>query len=288
MKIKLGIVGFGIVGKALKHVFETKFPIYIYDKYQKEHQGLSILARESNLVFITVPTSMLKKGDIDLSYVIDALSSLSDSAKKQKREKLLTVLKSTIIPGTTDNLQRKFLNLDLVFNPEFITEKNFLNDMRNTDRVVIGTNNKNSARVVETVYREIFPDATYIITTPKTAEMIKYASNVALASQVMIANEIYQICQRIGVDYTTVKNVLLLDKRIGRNINVPGNDKDFGFGGKCLPKDLNALISFAKGKGYEPKLFEQVWTSNLRLRKNYDWEKIKGTTSKNRFKSIKT
>ena len=116
--------------------------------------------------------------------------------------------------------------------------------------------------------------------------MIKYTSNVTLASQIMIANEIYQICKNTEIDFETVKKTILLDKRIGTNINVPGPDGDFGFGGKCFPKDMNALISFSKENGYNPELLEQVWKSNLKLRNNHDWKSIKGATSQNGFKCI--
>ena len=92
--------------------------------------------------------------------------------------------------------------------------------------------------------------AGYIFTNYKTAEMIKYAANTALATQIIMANELYKICENLKIDYEDVKNILLLDERIARNINVPGPDGDFGFGGKCFPKDVNALIQMSKEKGY--------------------------------------
>ena len=281
----IGIIGFGILGKALKHVFEIKFPIYIYDKFQKEYSDITSLAKNAEVIFLAVPTPMNDDGKINLECVEDALKTISEAVKKENKKPII-VIRSTIIPGTTDMLQKKYLSVTLVFNPEFLTEKNLLNDMRNTDRVVIGSFDKTSSKVVEEIYKKIFPDASYILTDTRTAEMIKYASNVTLASQIMIANELYQICQKSGIDYNVVKDTLLLDKRIGNNINVPGHDGDFGFGGKCFPKDLNALINFSKNKGYNPELFEQVWKSNLKLRKKRDWEEIKGATSKNNFNSI--
>ncbi len=284
-KTKLGIIGFGILGKALNHVFEIKFPIYIYDKYQEQYKDISPLAENADIIFLAVPTPMKPSGEIDTSYVEDALKIISNAVKKAKRNPLV-IVHSTVTPGTIAKLQKKYNNIHLAFNPEFLTEKNFLNDMRNTDRVVIGAENENNARKIKRVYQEIFPDAKYILTNTRTAEMIKYASNVTLASQIMIANEIYQICKKFKIDYDVVKNTLLLDKRIGSNINVPGNDNDFGFGGKCFPKDLNALIHISKQQGYHPELLEQVWKTNLKLRKKRDWLNIKGATSKNGFKSI--
>ena len=109
--------------------------------------------------------------------------------------------------------------------------------------------------------------------------MIKYAANVFLASQIGIANEIYQICKTIGVDYDEVKKAILHDKRIGTNIDVPGHDGDFGFGGKCFPKDLNALIYLAREHMYRPHLLEEVWRLNEKVRKDLDWLDIAGAVS---------
>ncbi len=283
-KTKIGIVGNGILGKALDSVFKDKFEVFIYDKY-KEQNDIFWVSKNADLVFICVPTPMKNCGGIDLSCVEDSLRTLSDSLKEEGGE-VIAVLRSTIIPGTTDSLQKKYSNVKLVFNPEFLTEKNFIEDMKKTNKVVLGSEDKEVSEFVEKVYRQIFPDARYILTNAKTAEMIKYSSNISLASQVIVANELYQICEKSGVDYNAVKEALLLDNRIGKFLNVPGHDGDFGFGGKCFPKDLNALIMYSKKQGYSPELLEQVWKTNLKLRKNKDWEKIKGATSKNCFESI--
>src|SRR3989338_9713092 len=104
--------------------------------------------------------------------------------------------------------------------------------------------------------------------------MIKYAANVMLAGQIALANEIYQICNHVGVDYTVVKETILQDSRIGRNLDVPGPDGNLGFGGKCFPKDLNALIYLAREHMYRPHLLEEVWRLNERVRTDLDWLNI--------------
>jgi UDPglucose 6-dehydrogenase len=285
--MEIGIVGYGVLGKALKYVFEGRFKIHIYDKFQEEYKDITPVVKNSELIFVGVPTPMKENGEIDLVCVEDALKTISDSVKIQSlKKKPIVVLRSTVIPGTTEKLQKRYPLICIVFNPEFLTEKNFLSDMKNTDRIVIGSSNKNSLKTVKETYMRIFPKAKYILTETKAAEMIKYASNVTLASQIMIANELYQICKKLKIDYNTIKETLLIDKRIGRNINVPGPDGSLGFGGKCFPKDLNALIKLAKQKGYNPELLEQVWRTNLKIRKNQDWKRIKGATSANGFKSI--
>lgn len=113
--------------------------------------------------------------------------------------------------------------------------------------------------------------------------MIKYSANVMLAGQIALANEIYQICKVIDVDYETVKNIIQLDNRIAKNITVPGHDGELGFGGKCFPKDLNALIYLAREKMYRPYLLEEIWRLNEKLRKNKDWLDIPGATSDKKF-----
>ncbi len=156
--------------------------------------------------------------------------------------------------------------------------------MLNTNRVVIGANRDEDYNKVKEVYEPLFPNANYIRVDRKTAEMIKYAANVILTGQIAIANEIYQICKAVKIDYNKVKETILLDNRIGTNINVPGHDGNFGFGGKCFPKDLNALIYLARGNMYRPYLLEEIWRLNERVRKDKDWLEIPGATSENNFK----
>jgi len=99
------------------------------------------------------------------------------------------------------------------------------------------------------------------------------------AGQVGLANELYQICQKQGLDYDKIVNIVLLDKLVGKNIRVPGPDGYLGFGGKCLSKDLNALIKFAEKLGYDPKVLKAIWALNLKVRQNKDWLYISGAVS---------
>ena len=194
----------------------------------------------------------------------------------------LVVVRSTAVSGTTDDLDRKY-PFDFAFNPEFLREKTAYQDMQNTDRVVIGANDSDIFEKVKGVYYPIFPEADYIHVSTKEAEMVKYLANITLASQIAIANEMYNICEALEVDYDLVKDITALDKRIGTNRDVPGHDGDFGFGGKCFPKDLNALIYQARAEGYRPHLLEEVWRLNESVRRNKDWLDIKGATSDNTF-----
>jgi UDPglucose 6-dehydrogenase len=187
-------------------------------------------------------------------------------------------IRSTIIPKTTKHLQETYLSLRIVSNPEFLSERNYLADMERTDRIVIGGGEKD-CKVIEDIYKVVFPQARYVITDSTTAEMIKYSANVTLAGQVMIANELYLICQQLGIDWAEVRNAIILDPLIGKNNKVPGPDNSLGFGGKCLPKDLSALIHLSKQSGHDPVLLNKIWKRNLQLRKDRNWERIKGAVA---------
>jgi len=272
------MIGMGIVGGATYKILSRAHEMIPYDKYKEPYKNPEKL-KDAEAVFICVPTPMKPSGEMDYSPIHNSLETLvrinSDNKKKP-----LVVIRSTAVSGATDMLEKKY-NFNFTFNPEFLREKYALEDMENTQRIVIGANRKEDAEKMEQIYRPIFPDANYIFVDRKTAEMIKYAANVTLAAQIAIANEIYQICDKLSIDYDVVKKTILMDNRIGKNIDVPGPDGDFGFGGKCFPKDLNALIHLARENTYRPHLLEEIWRLNEKVRRNEDWLNIAGTTSGN-------
>ncbi|MDO8528976.1 MAG: nucleotide sugar dehydrogenase [Nanoarchaeota archaeon] len=285
--MKIGVIGVGIVGGATAKVLEKAHEVYLYDKFKPEYyseENLRSLVLNSEVIFICVPTPMKITGEIDYSSVHSSIEQVIQEAAKIERspQDMLIVIRSTAVSGTTDKLTWKY-PFRFAFNPEFLREKHAIEDMENTNRIVIGANDEKSASQLKNIYEPIFPNAQYIIVTRKEAEMIKYAANITLASQIAIANEIYQICQATGINYETVKNAILLDPRIGKNIDVPGNDGDFGFGGKCFPKDLKALIRLSQEHEYDPYLLQEIWRTNERVRKNKDWLNITGATSKNNY-----
>ncbi|MBI2043173.1 UDP-glucose/GDP-mannose dehydrogenase family protein [Candidatus Pacearchaeota archaeon] len=285
--MKIGVVGVGIVGGATAEVLKNVHELFLYDRFKQEHnspENLRNLVKNSDVIFICVPTPMKITGEIDYSDIHNSMDQLIEELIKIGRnpQDILIVIRSTAVSGATDKLAYKY-PFRFAFNPEFLREKHAFDDMKNTDRIVIGANDERSTNQLRDIYKPLFPNAKYSTVTRKEAEMIKYAANVVLASQVTVANEIFQICKAVGVDYDIVKNAILLDKRIGSNIEVPGPDGDFGFGGKCFPKDLKALIRLAQEHEYDPYLLQEIWRTNERIRKNKDWLKIKGATSKNNY-----
>jgi len=262
--MNIGIWGTGIVGSATGKVLEQAHKVYYYDKYKKDPKFVTDkkLVDNCQIIFITVPTPMLRSGKIGLWDIKNSLRQIQELAKSRK----IIVIKSTIVPGTTQRFIPRFLQFDFAHNPEFLRQKYAYEDMLNSKRIVIGVNKNEVFQILEKMYREIFKEIPIIKTTFAEAEIVKYASNVMLAGQIALANELYQVCKQLRIDYKVIEEVLKYDKRIGTNIQMPGLDGKLGFGGVCFPKDLNALIYRAREAGYRPYLLEEIWRLNLKVR----------------------
>ena len=274
--MKIGILGQGYVGSAIKIGFEKKYKnLNTFDKYKRFSSTVSSLeelTKSSNIIFICLPTPMKENGECDIGIVEKEIIKIDQYSTEPK----IIVIKSTVPPGTTKKIDTKSKNINIVFNPEFLTEQNFIEDFKKQNRIVLGGNEK-SVQVIEKVYKRIFPATTIIKTDATTAEMIKYLTNTFLATKVSFANEIKMICDKIDVDYDEVVEYSLYDKRLGNSHwAVPGPDGKLGFGGSCFPKDINALIYFAKEKGLDLDLLQSVWETNLKVRPEKDWEDLKG------------
>lgn len=275
----------GFVGGTTAKVFEQKHEIFPYDRYKEpytKNENMEALVKNADAAFICVPTPMQPSGKIDYSPMEHSLTLMEKTASNIGRnpKDILVTIRSTAVSGTTDGFAAKY-TFKFAFNPEFLREKHALEDMQNTNRVVLGVYDEESKEKLLQIYKPLFPNADYSFVTAKEAEMVKYMANGMLASQIALANEFYRICKAMGIEYENIKNIVLQDERIGRNLTVPGHDGDFGFGGKCFPKDLNALIYAARAAEYRPYLLEEVWRLNLAVRKNKDWEHIAGAVSSN-------
>ena len=277
--MKIGIIGQGYVGTAIKVGFEPHYKLETYDKYDEDKStcGLSDMVAECEVIFVCVPTPMNEDGSCHTDIVESVVKEIDEWVSRYHKDvSPIVVIKSTVPPGTTDRLHRKYKNVNVVFNPEFLTEANFIEDFKTQDRIILGGTRKGT-NLLRQVYSKVFPTAHIIKTGSKTAEMVKYMTNSYLATKVSFANEIYQICQKINIDYDKVVEYATLDERLGKtHLSVPGPDGDLGFGGHCLPKDLNALITFAQNLDLEPIVLETVNWVNDKFRKNRDWEEMKG------------
>ncbi len=274
----IGIVGQGFVGSAVNSVFSNFFKVETYDKDLSKGSTcttLRALVEKTDVIFVCLPTPMRRTGQCDLSIVDTVVSKIDDMSGELNRKKIL-ILKSTVPPGTTASLNEEVKNVTVVFNPEFLTEANHLDDFKNQTRIVIG-GPRPASTIVKSVFRKVFPTVPIIKTGSNTAEMVKYFTNCFLATKVIFSNEMYHICQKLDIDYDKVTEYALHDARIGRShLSVPGPDGDFGFGGHCFPKDLNALIYLAKSLGVDASLLTAVDKKNNKIRVNRDWEKMSG------------
>jgi nucleotide sugar dehydrogenase len=275
MKQQIGIIGQGFVGSAVREGMKNHFDILAFDKDPNKYSNVESIfhvVESTDLTFLCVPTPMRKNGSCDLSIVRNALNEINDVAKALFAEDYIVVIKSTIPPGTTEQLNREYPNLEIVFNPEFLTEANAVDDYKNQNRIIVGGERPGSTKV-KAVFAKAFPKVPIIKTSSSIAEMIKYVTNTFLATKVSFANEMYQICQALNIDYDKVIEYARYDERLGNSHwSVPGPDGDFGFGGHCFPKDIAALEYLAERFGVDTTVITAAIAKNQKVRTDKDWE----------------
>ena len=220
---------------------------------------------DSKFVFLCVQTPSLPSGRIDVSPVKVASRSVAKGLKRSKDYKVI-VTKSTVVPSTTDSIVKPILeqgsgkvsgkDFGLCMNPEFLQEGSALKDSMEPSRIVVGSGDKRAGDMLMDLYKPI--NAAKIKTDLRSAEMIKYASNVFLATKISYSNEIANMCVRFGIDSETVLRAAGMDPRIGSLFLTPG----LGYGGSCLPKDVKALKDKAREEGYCSKLLSTLIAVN--------------------------
>lgn len=273
----IGIVGQGFVGNAVYQKFKKYYDVLTYDINQELcNSDLDNLVRNSDYIFVCLPTPMNFDGNCDLNIIESSLLELNTLTKFEAVGSKTVIVKSTIPPGTTKKFNKQFSHLNIVFNPEFLTERNAVEDYNNQNRIIIGGERPYSTSIVR-IFSKVFPKAHIIKTDSTHAEMVKYLTNTFLSTKVSFANEIYQICKEVDVDYDKVVEYATLDERLGKSHwMVPGHDGDFGFGGHCFPKDLSALIKLSEDLNTTNNVLKSVRDTNDEVRGNRDWEKMKG------------
>ena len=276
--MKIGIVGNGFVGSSVAFGFSPQCgceaEIKIYDKDETKSTHSLVETLESDFIFVSVPTPSNPDGSISLDIVYECFNEMS---MLNKRKDNVILLRSTVVPGTTRALKNKFRNLNIVFNPEFLTERSAKFDFINQSRFIIGGKQSDVEKVAK-LYIDRFGHTTPVIKTNyETAEMIKYMNNCYFATKVSFMNEMYQVADACGVDWDMAVDGFIRDGRIGHShLAVPGPDGKFGFGGSCFPKDVQAMINFSKQNGVSPNVLKGVWDTNLDVRPERDWENLKG------------
>lgn len=311
----VGQIGYGFIGNAVVELFRPHAAtVLVYDKAKCEglepgrtrpvfenvflYGSVDDVVRHAEVIFVAVPTPMRKTGECDTRIVESVIQDIQNAAIRIKRkiEDFVVVLKSTVPPGFTRRMQDKYA-LRLLFSPEFLTEANAVKDFKTATRVLLGGDLEDArivfkyfegvwpTRVIGPAFESGHPDGPVQIIQcePEEAEMVKLSTNVHLTAKVMISNELYLICQKLGVDYDKVKVMTQLDPRIGfSHMNVPGPDGHLGYGGHCFVKDTQNLAFLARTletvaeDSVGTSLFQALHDRNLDIREDRDWEAQKG------------
>lgn len=254
----VGIIGQGFVGTAVMTELSKTFPVFAYDKdsnksviTSKEYVSstptnlinVATVVENCEVIFVCVPTPMFEDGECDLRIVESVIKDIAKEAEFQDKN-VITIIKSTVPPGTTETLNGLSNRVGVTFSPEFLTEANAIKDFENQTRVVLGIDYMEYIDPVKEIFQKGLPNAEIIIINSKEAEMTKYATNLFLATKVSFFNDIYSLCEKLDIKYDDVIEATMYDPRIGKShYNVPGPDGDRGFGGHCFPGTYEVLTT---------------------------------------------
>lgn len=275
MKYKVGIIGFGFVGESQAFAFAPVADIKIFDidPTKATHKIDEVLSQD--FIFVCIPTPMKENGEQDLSYIENFFRGIG-----LHNTNAIFILKSTVLPGTTKRLNKEY-PFNIVFCPEFLTEKNAKLDMLTQSRIILGGYIDLTLKV-ESLFEARFGNKHYILTDSTSAELIKYMSNNFLTVKTAFFNEYYDLANELDANWNTIVEGVTSDPRIGNSHSkVPGHDGKRGFGGTCFPKDINAMIEYSKTKNVEMNTLEAAWKTNLRVRPEQDWKELKGRAVSN-------
>ena len=280
---KIGIIGNGFVGSSVAHGFSSNTgcdvdDVKIYDKdHTKSTHTLNEVVNDSDFIFLSVPTPSNQDGSISLDIVHEVFKEIDNVLDYEAEQQPVILLRSTVTPGTTKKIQSDYPKMYIVFNPEFLTERSAKLDFINQARIVLGGTWGTTTRVKH-LYQWRFGKHMPVIQTDfQTAEMIKYMCNCFFATKVSYMNEMKKLSEKIGANWEDCVEGFALDGRIGHShLSVPGPDGKYGFGGSCFPKDVQAMIHFMDSLDVPSNTITGVWETNLEVRPEEDWKKLKG------------
>ncbi|MFE4811632.1 UDP-glucose dehydrogenase family protein [Peribacillus simplex] len=213
----------------------------------------------AEIIIIAVGTPQMEDGGADLSYIVQAAKDIAANLVQSS----VVVIKSTVPVGTNDFIKKimeelcnEKVTFNMVSNPEFLRQGSAVMDTMKADRIIIGSENDEAAKKVQEMYRPL--NVPFILTSIRSAEMIKYASNAFLATKISFINEVANLCGAVGADVKDVAKGMGKDKRIGESFLQPG----IGYGGSCFPKDVKALLHTAKLNGVHFSLLKETVAIN--------------------------
>jgi UDPglucose 6-dehydrogenase len=281
--MKIGIIGFGFVGKALKNGLKDNIDcIEIDPKLDNDISDLH--DHKPEIVFVCLPTPMNDDGSQNIDLVKDAIDELN-----KYDSNILVVLKSTILPKYVIEISE--LTKNLVINPEFLRDMHANEDFINSEIIVFGGEKENCeklAKFYENHTKCMCKD--YVITDNISASLIKYTINSFLALKVVFFNELKSVFDNLNSqnDWLKLISAVSKDKRIGdSHMNVPGPDGRYGFGGPCFPKDVKALIEYSKEIGSELTLLNKANNINNNIRAQYNNVTVREKEQNIKFNSKK-
>lgn len=266
--MKVGVIGGGVVGRATAGAFETHCEeVRIFDTDPTRStvgDDLASVVEVCDLVFVCLPERIVEP-------FFDSLSKHAHEDWSQQN----WVIKSTVPIGTTRRLADRYGLTSVVHSPEFLTVRTALEDAKNPRLLVVGSPWKEptpksgvqcvdpASRMVLSLYNEVWPDLDCAYLTSDESEAMKLAMNSFFAVKVAFFNELYQFCHRAGLNYEEVREALVAEGRVGDlHTHVPGPDGQFGYGGRCLPKDLRAFIDQIETVGCSAPLMRAAQERN--------------------------
>ena len=259
--MRVGIIGAGMVGGAIEHCFADAHELFVHDPARGTE--LSNITDNCDMAYIAVPSPANDDGSCDTSIVEEILAALPDG--------FIAVIKSTVIPGTTEKLQAVYPSLKLAYSPEFLVERRRLEDFANQKILVVGTNHEDVANLVFEQHKlagVLVGEQTFHVSSTE-AEMVKYTKNNFYALKVVFANQMHDICKAMGIEWSVISDIITTpqDQPIGDSHLNPIMGLNRGFGGKCLPKDTLALRELARNLGVDYDLLDAVQNDNAALRR---------------------
>lgn len=272
-KETIGIVGNGFVGGAIVQGFSTFKDIFVYDNDPNKSVNSLDETLNAKYIFVCLPTPMVSAegGECNLSIIENFFSNV------KYKENQVFIIKSTVPVGTTKRLREEYSLPNIVHCPEFLTARTARVDFICAARSIIGGESLYRL-MVKSLLEERFPGTPVYLTTSDESELIKYASNCFFATKIIFFNEMRLLCDEMKLNWDSVIQGIVSDGRIGQShFQVPGHDGEYGFGGACFPKDVNAMIKTMEEHGLNPELLKAVWNENKQIRKNWDWAENKSS-----------